>query len=387
MKMDSKTYAFIDESGNSNLDTSKNGVSKYFIIAAIIVSESNLDKLVKEVESLRDIYFQSGEMKSSGVANNKSRRAKILMALGRLNFKFYALCLNKERVYKDSGLQYKQSFIKHVNGKLYNSLYRTYSDLHIIADEHGSDEFKKGFKSYIEKNHKPDLFYKSKFDFVDSKEFTLVQLSDFIAGTLAKIYEKNTSDELSEAYREFLSTRKALSITEWPTQYQTYHPKDDTSEEFSKLIHEFALSRAEAYIEDNEKSQELDIQMQVAFLRHLVFQSRILKKEDYISTDQIKTFLKDSGFAAVSTHAVRLKIVGPLRDSKVIVTSSNKGYKIPCSFKDMEDFVERVQSIVVPLLSRLSKARQSLKAVSGDEVDILKGPNYSELVSFLHVIE
>ena len=53
----------------------------------------------------------------------------------------------------------------------------------------------------------------------------------------------------------------------------------------------------------------------------------------------------------------------------------------------MEEFVERVQSIVVPLLLRLSKARQSLKAVSADEVDILKGPNYPNLVSFLDVIE
>ena len=105
--MDSKTFAFIDESGNTDLDISKNGVSKYFVLTAIVVPEERLKSLTIEVTKLRDFYFQTGEMKSSSVKNNRERRAKILSAFTELDFKFYALCIDKERINEDSGLRYK----------------------------------------------------------------------------------------------------------------------------------------------------------------------------------------------------------------------------------------------------------------------------------------
>lgn len=385
--MDSKTYAFIDESGNTNLDISKNGVSSHYILAAVIVPEIRLESLTEEVMKIRDFYFQSGEMKSSGVANDRKRRAKILTAFSELDFKFYALCLNKERVNKDSGLRIKQSFFKYINGKLYNLLYTTYSNLHIKADEYGREDFMISFEKYIEEHHKPNLFFESQFDFVDSKKEVLVQLADFLAGTINKVFEGNINDELSESYIHFLSTGKALSIDEWPTKFQIYSEKDSTSPEFSGLVYQLALGRAESFIEANLKDGDISIRMQVAFLRHLVFQSRFVDKQSYISTNSIRDFLEGSGFGTVTQYAVRSKVVGPLRDSDVIVTSSSKGYKIPCSFRDMEDFVEHVQKIVVPLIKRLSKARRSLKMASSDEIDILKGPNYPVLVKFLDEIE
>ncbi len=380
--MVSQTFAYIDETGNSDLETIKTGASSYFIVSAVIVSKEKRDKLVQDVEVIRKKYFQSGEIKSSGVGNNSLRRSKILNAVNNLDFKFYTLCVDKERIKKDSGLQYKRSFLKYVNGKLYNLLFQTYLDLHIIADEHGGDEFKLSFENYIDKNHKPDMFYKSKFDLVNSKDEVLVQLSDFIVGTISKIYEGNRDGKLYEAYITLLKNR-ALSIDEWPTKFQTYYPKDTTSDEFSQLIYQCALAKAEIFIEENEKKHEIDTQLQIATLRHLVFHSRMINKKDYITTTKLIEFLRNSGFNDVTSYAIRSKIIAPLRDFDVIVTSSNKGYKIPCSFTDMEEFVERVNSIVTPLMSRLGKARKSLKLASNDEVDILKGPNYPHLVDFI----
>lgn len=385
--MDNKTFAFIDESGNTDLDIAKNGVSKYFVLTAIVVPEERLQSLTIEVAKLRDFYFQTGEMKSSGVKNNRERRAKILSAFAKLDFKFYTLCIDKERINEDSGLRYKKTFFKYLNGRLYNLLYKTYFNLHIKADEHGRKDFMLSFEEYIEKNHKPDLLFRSDFDFVNSENEVLVQLADFIAGTINKIYQDNVKDSLSEAYIDFISSDNALSIDEWPTKYTAYRPKEKASGEFSDLIYKLALGRAEIYIDQNLNDHNSETKMQVAFLRHLVFQSRMVDKQKYISTSKIRTFLEESGFGAISQHTVRSKIVGPLRDSEVIVTSSNKGYKIPCSFDDMQEFVERVQSIVVPLLSRLSKARTSLKMASGNDVDILKGPNYPTLVRLLDEIE
>jgi hypothetical protein len=230
------------------------------------------------------------------------------------------------------------------------------------------------------------MFYRSKFELVNSKSEILIQLSDFIAGTLSKIYEKKTSGELNEAYIKFIED-KALSIDEWPTKYQAYLVKDNTPEEFSELIYQFTLGKAEAFIENNENNHDEDTRLQVATLRHLVFHSRMINKDEYVPTAKLISFLDDSGFGDVTSYIVRSKIIAPLRDLDVIVTSSNRGYKIPCDFSDMEEFVERVNSIVTPLLGRLGKARKSLNMVSKGEVDILKGPNFPHLVSFIEILE
>lgn len=384
--MNKKTFAYIDESGNADLETTKEGASKYFIISSILVSQEKRNDLEKKIEKIRSKYFQTGEMKSSSVGKNNNRRSKILTAINELDFKFYALCVEKERIYKDSGLKYKPSFFKFVNGKLYSLLFTSYLDIHIVADEHGSLEFKNSFKNYIDKHHKPDIFYKSSFEIVNSKDEILVQLSDFIVGTIARIYENKGSAQLKEEYIKLIS-QKALSIDEWPTRYQAYFPKDVTTEEYSHLIYKYSLAQADLFIEENEKSIDEELLMQVAVLRHLVFHSRFIDKNSYVTTPKLIEYLKEAGHGEISKYVLRSKIIAPLRDSDVIVTSSNKGYKIPCSFLDMEEFVDRVNSIVKPLLSRLGRARKNLNIASSGELEILKGANYPHLVDFLKSLE
>lgn len=384
--MDTETLAYIDETGNSDLEIEKDGASNYFIVLAIIVSKNEKDDLEEKTKKIRIKYFQTGEIKSNSVGNDKKRRTKILAAINELNFKFYAICIDKEKINKDSGLQYKKSFLKHINGKLYSRLFSSFLDIHIISDEHGGEEFKQGFRKYIDTNHKPDMFYKSKFDLVNSKSEILVQLSDFVVGTINKIYENKSSPELNEEYIKLIST-KALDIDEWPTRYQAYFTKDDTSNEYSDLIYRYSLAQAELFINNNEKSIENEIRVQAATLRHIVFHSRFINKNEYISTAKIIDYLFHAGFGLITTYVLRSKIIAPLRDSNVIVTSSNKGYKIPCSFEDMEEFVERVNSIVKPLLSRLGRARKNLQTASKGEIEILKGANYPHLVDFIESLE
>lgn len=368
------------------MDTSKSGVSKYFIISAIIVTPVKREKLIEDALVIKQKYFQSGEIKSSGVGNNHLRRAKILSAINKLDFKFYALAVDKERIFKDSGLQYKRTFLKYLNGKLYSVLFSSFLDVNIVADEHGSEEYKTSFKDYINKQHKPDIFYKAEFELVDSKEHVLVQLSDFVVGTLAKVYEGKSSPELTESYKDLIS-EKALDISEWPTRYQTYYPKDVTTKEYSQLIYRYSLGKAEEFIESNEKSGDEDILLQVATLRHIVFVSRFIDKNRYTSSNALVKYLQEAGYGDVTDYTLRSKVIAPMRDSDVIITSSNKGYKIPCDFHDMEIFVEKVNSVIKPYISRLARARNSLKLASNGELEILKGPNYPHLVEFISTLE
>ena len=71
--------AYIDESGNHDLDTSKSGASSYFIVCAIIVDAVNNDQFVNDADAIRSKHFQSSEMKSSKVRakTDHKRRIKI----------------------------------------------------------------------------------------------------------------------------------------------------------------------------------------------------------------------------------------------------------------------------------------------------------------------
>lgn len=381
------TLAFIDESGNTDLDTSKTDVSKYFIVCAVVIDEDERETLTKNVEIIRNKYFQTGEIKSSNVRDRDAhaRRIKILESILELDFKFYAVAVEKAALKKDGGFQYKKPFLKFINGLLYKQLFENFPSIKVFADEHGGNDFKASFKKYVETNHKPDLFWKSELFLVSSHQDVLVQLSDFLVGTLAKIYEGKSNPALVEAYRTLLQT-KALDVKEWPSRYQAYFAPDKTSKEYNRFIHSHALSRAEIFLESNQNHSDDETKLQYCVLRHLVFHSRLSVTDEYTSTKKLLLHLEDCGFRDVTEQVIRSTIIAKLRDKDVIIASSNKGYKIPRSYSDLHDFVERVNSQVLPLLLRLNKARNSYLVASKNDVDLLMGPNYPEMVELLHIL-
>ena len=353
----------------------------------MIIDEDNFQPLSEKVEELRQKYFQTGEIKSSKVRDRDAheRRIKILNTILELDFKFYAIAVEKDALRRDGGFPHKRSFLKFINGLLYQQLFENYPVIKVYADEHGGDEFKESFQKYIEKNHKPDLFWESEIFLVSSQSNVLVQLADFLVGTLAKIYENKSNPALQETYRLLLK-QKALDVKEWPTKYQTYFTPDQTSKEYDRFIHSHALSKAEIFLEKNRDNKDDETKLQACALKHLVFQSRLSTNKEYISTKNLLAHLESCGFRNITEQAIRSSIISKLRDKDVIIASCNKGYKIPRCYEDLFDFVERVNSLVLPLLERLNKARNSYLIASKDDVDLLKGPNYPELVDFLEVL-
>lgn len=379
--------AFIDESGNTDLEVEKSGVTKYFVLTAIVITEDSVNALAEKTENMRKLHFQTGEMKSSSIKNkdSHSRRIKIISDILNLDFKFYSLAFSKADLKRDGGLQHKSSFFKFINNQLYKQLFRTNSEIKIFADEHGNNEFIQSFKRYIE-NNKPDLFWKSQVEIVDSKSNVLIQLADFVAGTIAQIYENKSNPALNEACRKLIR-EKSISTIEWPTKYQTYFYPTPTSKEFDTFICNHSLTQAEIFIAENEKSSDSDVILQIAVLRYLVFISRFDESKDYIATQEILRHLTSIGFLDVTEQAIRSTIIAKLRDNGVLISSCNKGYKIPMCYGDLIDFVMRVNGLVMPLLERLKKARTSYLQASNGTVDLLRGTNYVDLVAFLNQLD
>lgn len=179
-----KMYGYIDESGGFGFDFEEEGVSSYYLITAILVEENLAASIEKEVMEVRSKFFQNGEMKSSKVGKNHQRRMLILENLKGLDFKILTVVVDKRKIIISSGLKYKKSYIKYLNGLLYEELHNYFPKLELHSDEHGSKEFMDEFKKYIGKEHIPNLLGEYDFGFGNSKSEVLIQLAELFAEPL-----------------------------------------------------------------------------------------------------------------------------------------------------------------------------------------------------------
>lgn len=83
--------AFIDECGNFGFDFEKEGVSPHYIVCAVITDNRNIPELEQKISAIREIYFESKEMKSSSIGSNHQRRAKVIAELLLLDFQLIIL--------------------------------------------------------------------------------------------------------------------------------------------------------------------------------------------------------------------------------------------------------------------------------------------------------
>jgi hypothetical protein len=376
--------AFVDEYGDSRLATEDPSASTYFIIAAVIVDSKNVERVRNEADRIRARHFQTGEMKSSSVASNDSRRARILADLAKLDFHFYALAVDKREVKKDGGLAYKTSFLKFIHGALYNTLYRRYSNLAVVADQYGRSDFMAGFIRYVEKNKIPDLFRNSTFGFHPSDREPLLQVADFLAGTLARVFDPKKSSQQASRFLEILEP-KTLRIEEWPPKPRSIKPDilDQADSPHDYTIRNYCLNQAALFLEDHSSEKDEVIQCQIEVLKHLLYVFRFVNSRKYVATGELKDALVELGFPPADTHFLRSNVIAKLRDCGVILASSQQGYKIPFGATDIRDFVEHGERIVVPMLNRIQSAREHILQMTKKEVDILSGDKYEKLRELL----
>lgn len=70
-------WAFVDEYGNANLATEKEGVSQFFINASVLARGHQLDDLRVAVEEVRSRSFDTGEIKSKTRASDRAACVKV----------------------------------------------------------------------------------------------------------------------------------------------------------------------------------------------------------------------------------------------------------------------------------------------------------------------
>ncbi len=371
--------AFIDEFGDSGLDFTKSGTSRYFIVSAIIIEENKLKNIEIEVENIRLKYFQTGEMKSKNIGLNDDRRIKILNSLNNVNYHFLSIVVDKRKL-TTKGFEFKKSFYKYLHAILDSELFRLFPNIKIVADEHGHKQFKNELIEYIKKKHIRDLFNQN-FVVSNSNSSSLIQLADLISGTLARCFEESKISDKKSAFLKILEP-KTLEIREWPYTYTNFKFDVEIFKELNEVVARAGISLAVDFVTKNEDNNNQIFIDQVSCLRYLLFYVQNIDPNKYISTNALIDNINLYRAEKINMHYFRSKVIAKLRDAGVLISSSHKGYKIPVSNFDLFDFVNHTNSYIEPMIDRLLKYRNIIKTVTKNEIDIIDLPTLKYVSKF-----
>jgi len=382
-------YAYIDESGNFGYDFDKSGTSSHFIITAIVISPENIDKIEQVLIEIRDKYFRGGEIKSSSIGPDYIKRINILKEVSKLDFDVLSYVVDKKKIdlNKAKGFTFKEAFLKFVHRHLHEELISHYESLKVISDEHGNQDFMDGFIKYFQSK---ELYLVSTYDFEYGKsiENVFIQLADLICGTIAYKYEDKENSDKYNVFINFLKKR-TIRLEEWPIEYKNYMVDLNFLEQgdYDELIAKHCIDLSTKFLEMNSDSELHEEMDRINIVKFLLYKLRYEDQNKNYTSSIILDHLNRSTNRKYSNHQFQTKLIAKIRDGGVILSSGNKGYKIPVSEKEIYSYTNHSVSIIYPMLERLRKCRKDIQALTGNELDILGKEEYKEIKDYLDYIK
>lgn len=377
--MNSWVTAYVDETGTNDLDSSKPGVSHLFICVAVIVENDVQAMAASGIQQISTDLCGGAEISSKRVGGDHERRVRFLERLCALPFGYFALVINKDKIPKDSGLQFKRSFYKFINRMLYERLLKNGRNLHVVADEIGGKDFMDSFVPYFQQKGMPGLFEQFDHKFADSEKTPLIQLADFIAGTLSYCFDAEKKCPESNKFREFLRNRE-IAIQCWPWEVLSGAPAVESSPSIDKVIRERMIQRVSNFLDEHENSTDAERRMQAFILSNLFFARQFEDRErQALVSDELMRRLAQEGFVDLSKQFFQARVIGKIRDEGIILAGSNDGYRLALSVEDVEEYLGHDKNIIEPMLARMLKARGSVLFDTGQNYDVLSKPEYHSL--------
>lgn len=371
-----RIYAYLDECGGYGFNFTKDQNSPLFIIAAILIKGSDVKTIEERIDKIRKEDFRGNEIKSKNIKGNCERREKIIKKTLDLPYSIFALVVDKRTVFSDHGItKNKKYFYEFLNDLVYKELRSAYPYLSIVTDQVGENEYVQEFVKYVKSHRKQiTLFDEEYFEPVDSKSTNGVQLADLVAGTLAYVFDEEKKKKVPVNINFLkLFSKKITRIKLFPKNYDdSLFEHEEGNPNYKKEIAEVAYRKAVAFIESNKQKDDEDVQRQVFVLEYLLFRFKYNSFRRYISTKEIMGALIKSNFSNITEQAFRNKVIGKLRDNGVIISSSSKGYKLPSSEKEIFDYYQHVNSVVLPMVHRLDLCNNLLKMAGNNNVDYLE---------------
>ncbi len=382
--------AFLDEYGNLSLETQKEGATQLYIPVAVLVNDECRNEGEGKLREIQKNEFSGGQIKSRNVAGNHLRRLRILKTLVNVDFCFVAEVNDKSRIPRDSGLKYKAVAYKFLNRQLYERLCDGIRNVEIYPDPHGAKEFMESFRAYMDKNYsKPSLFHElpKYHDVPSAAAEPFVQVADFIAGSLARVFTPELRCNESDAFYELLRP-KCVGMNGWPPQ-RRFVPVADGNPlaEEDEEVWRCALDRALLFIERNENENDTNVKMQVASLKRLLFESQLGTPDNFVVSDELIRHLQRIGFDDIKERRqLSEKVIGKLRDADVLIASrgsSDGGYRLPTTVSDLLNYLDHDTKLIIPMLDRLKRAKNVLALHTSGRVNFLdRQPGLAKIVEF-----
>ena len=376
--MEEIQYAFIDEFGDYCFDFEKGNGSTHFIIVSILLKESNKESLESELVQISQKYFQSGTLDANILDHHPTQTMQLINDLKDLPFSVYAYVIDKRKIREEHGILYKVPFLKYLNRQIYDDLNRTFEQLDFAADEQESKLFIRSFNHFIKTRSIPDLFNYSTFGFNQTRSDILLQLANLITRILATGYERTI---YTDQYRSFskIFKSKIAAVNLLPQDYKNflfdYQPEHS---KYDEIIIKQAVNLTYKYIEKHRKSEDDDERLRLDFLKFLLFNLKE-NPDEYVYTEEILDNLNAIRDVKLNPHNFRSNIVSKLRDSGLLIASSNKGYKLPVCLNDLYDFVNLSSLTIHPMIQRIAKCRDQILLATNHEIDILEQKEYDYL--------
>jgi hypothetical protein len=353
-------HIFVDEYGTNSLNTTGATTPNLFIMVAIYVKDSDLINIGNALNNLSNQLCNGSEIRSNRIGSNHTRRKRFLNQICEFDFKYRALIVNKKSIDKKSGLKFKKTFYKFVAKIFYTETSNAGIPVSIYADEIGSKEYMGSFESYFETQGLPDLFTRYSFCFIDSKENRLIQLADFIAGTLGYCFDETKKSNGSVNYRNLLK-QKEINIQTWPLIKSTSSAREEFYDN-DQYIQALLTNRAIEFIKSYSKNESSALEKCQALVVESLLFSRYFEDAGLndIYADELIRKIQNEGYFSLTKQQLASQIIGPIRDYGIILVGSHRGYRLAFSINDICEYLDHDARIIEPMLSRISRAKASL---------------------------
>ena len=360
------------------------GQSNLYICTAVIVSDEHKQDVIKGLAEIVQKHRLGTVLKSSQVGANVSRRIEILKDLMSLDFTYLFLMTDKNKFSPDSPLgKYKKSRYKFLHRKLNQIIAEKSCNLNIVIDQYGSQEFQDECLEYFQKDSCDFFAGEISTSYADDQVESLLQIADFIGGSLMYCFDKTRKGEHSDKIRKILQP-KEVGCEFFPRGiYPTLAVRPIPSTEIEEQIYRHLYNKAASFLDKTEDSTNPEEQMQFQTLNRLFIARNYEEPADqWIFSEDLRRDLTEQNFE-ISKRAFTVKIIGGLRYKGIIIAGSPSGYKLALNLDDITNYLAHDSNIVFPMLSKLKLARDEIMSLAGYNILAGEYQNFDAILTQL----
>ena len=193
---------FIDDSGDPGFKTKK-GSSPIFVIALVIFDDNlEAEKTSLAIKELRRKLKVSDRYEFKFNKTNRKFRKEFFEAVRSFSFRVRAIVVMKDVIYSPRLQTRKEDFYNHIIMQVLKHSGGTITNAKLKFDKRGERTLRDQLRVYLSReldNKRRKIFKDLKF--VDSRQNTLIQLADMIAGSIYASYTKKDLTYLSTLKR------------------------------------------------------------------------------------------------------------------------------------------------------------------------------------------